>query len=72
MGTTCNEEPEKKENVVQTASNWNLQRLLKTELYFMRYCNLKFGTIEPVKNLHLFKTTLVQKTHLGKQKHTKN
>ena len=28
---------------VQTASNWNLQKLLKSELQFMRYCNLKFG-----------------------------
>ena len=30
-------------SVVQTASNWNLQKLLKSELYVMRYCNLKFG-----------------------------
>ena len=30
-------------SVVQTASNWNLQKLLKSELQFMRYCNLKFG-----------------------------
>ena len=28
-------------SVVQTASNWNLQKLLKSELEFMRYCNLK-------------------------------
>ena len=39
-------------SVVQTASNWNLQKLLKLELWFMRYCNLKIrsnrATIEPV------------------------
>ena len=34
-------------SVVQTASNWNLQKLLKSELYFMRYCNFSLGTIKP-------------------------
>ena len=28
-------------SVVQTASNWS--KFLKSELKFMRYCNLKFG-----------------------------
>ena len=30
-------------SAVQTAGNWNLQQLLKSELQFMRYCHLKFG-----------------------------
>ena len=51
-------------SVVQTASNWNLQKLLKSELQFMRYCNLKFG-----QNKASVKSTAFQNC-TGKKKHT--
>ena len=51
-------------SVVQTASNWNLQKLLKSELQFMRYCNLKFGY-----NKASVKSTALQSC-AGKKKHT--
>ena len=51
-------------SVVQTASNWNLQKLLKSKLQFMRYCNLKFGY-----NKASVKSTTLQNC-AGKKKHT--
>ena len=51
-------------SVVQTASNKNVQKLLKSELSFMRYCNLKFGY-----NKASIKSTAFQNC-TGKKKHT--
>ena len=51
-------------SLVQTASSWNLQKLLKSELQFTRYCNLKFGY-----NKASVKSTAFQNC-TGKKKHT--
>ena len=51
-------------SVEHTASNWNLQKVLKSELKFMRYCNLKFGYDKAS-----VKSTAFQNC-TGKKKHT--
>ena len=51
-------------HVLQTASNQNLQKLLKLELSIMRYCNLKI-----VYNKTSVKTTVLQNC-TGKKKHS--
>ena len=53
-------------SVVQTASNQNLPKILKSKLYFIRYCNLKF-----VYNKASVKSTTLQNC-TGKKKRTKN
>ena len=52
-------------SVKQTASNWNLQKLLKSELYFMRNCNLKLEY-----NKASVKSTALQNCAGKKKKHT--
>ena len=49
--------------VVQTASNWNLQKLLKSELQFMRYCNLKLRYNSASVKSTAFQNCIGKKTH---------